>query len=977
MKNLPGFYYKACIERLKNAARLTSVSVVAVSTLAASPVDAQVIPDATLGAENSVVTGDVIRGGVSDRISGGARRDINLFHSFSQFDVPALRGAYFENPAGVQNIFSRVTGSDRSEILGRLGVLGSANLFFLSPNGILFGPAASLDVGGSFVATTANAIRFGDRGNFSATNPAVVDSILTIDPSAFLFNQATPASIVYSSSALNGTPSPVFGLQVPSNQSLILIGGEVLIDNGRLSSSGSRIELGGLATPGTINLDFRDSEISTSTPDGSSLANVSLINGTLIDTSGLRGGAISITGNRVTLDNGSGISSITFGNQDGRGISIRALHLEISNSSAISTASLSPDLSNIPLGSGSSIQIKTGTLNVRNSSLVSTISAFSFGNAGDIHIEATDEVVLLTLPTDPVASSIASLSVGFGSIPSLGSPGNITINTRDFRVQNSGILTTTFLGQSRVRDLTISATNVIELQTSFLRTNSIGGGAGGNISLKAPVILIRNGSVVSTSNIDPRSLGFDTLDPSLYTPQFFAFVQQLFSDPNNLVNAGQGNSGDISVNATKLLEITGVSPTNLFSSIDTRTNGAGQAGAVTIETNQLNIRDGAFISTSTRASGQAGSIFVTADSIRLNGVSVLPRSSTSITSQAEGETGSAGDITVNTRLLTISDGAFISTGTFGNGRGGDLNVIIRESGKFEGSALLINGQGQPSGLFTATSGSGRAGDLRLKAGQLDVIDGASISAQSAGQGQAGNLTVDVSRRLELVDSSITTQAPFSSGGNIQINTSPSFTSGIALLRSGDIRTNSLQDGGNITVGGTGLIAFRDSDIVASSDNAAGGSITFTTPAVFLEAFNRSTIQQGINRSTTEDISNGNNRVEVISTGRTQGGTVNLPDVSFIENSLSELQQTAIDPDTLIANSCIARTEQGGTFLVTGAEGLRDRPGDPFTSSYSLGTVRPLPAASAQTWQLGDPIVEPQGAYQLPSGRIVMSRECSK
>lgn len=120
---------------------------------------AQIVPDNTLGAEGSVVTPDVIKGIQGDRIDGGASRDANLFHSFSDFNVGEGRGAYFGNPTGIENILTRVTGGNPSNILGRLGVLGEANLFLINPNGIVFGPSASLDVQGSFVATTANAIQ--------------------------------------------------------------------------------------------------------------------------------------------------------------------------------------------------------------------------------------------------------------------------------------------------------------------------------------------------------------------------------------------------------------------------------------------------------------------------------------------------------------------------------------------------------------------------------------------------------------------------------------------------------------------------------------------------------------------------------------------------------------------------------------------------------------------------------------------------
>ena len=120
-------------------------------------VRAQIVPDGTLGAESSVVTPDVeINGIKSDRIDGGATRGANLFHSFQDFNVGEGRGAYFSNPTAIENILSRVTGSNLSEILGTLGVLGDANLFFINPNGIVFGSNASLDVRGSFVGSTAD-----------------------------------------------------------------------------------------------------------------------------------------------------------------------------------------------------------------------------------------------------------------------------------------------------------------------------------------------------------------------------------------------------------------------------------------------------------------------------------------------------------------------------------------------------------------------------------------------------------------------------------------------------------------------------------------------------------------------------------------------------------------------------------------------------------------------------------------------------
>ncbi|MEG3845252.1 filamentous hemagglutinin N-terminal domain-containing protein, partial [Microcoleus sp. herbarium14] len=224
-------------------------------------VNAQIVPDNTLGAENSVVTPNVnINGIVSDRIDGGAIRGANLFHSFEQLSVLEGRGAYFTNPAGILNILSRVTGANRSDILGRLGVTGNANLFLINPKGIVFGPAASLDVQGSFLATTADAVKLGDAGLFSATQPSS-SNLLTISPSALWFNSMAAGPIVNRSQAPSSIDRPNSGglppgLQVQQSRTLALVGGNVLLESGRLTAAGGRIELGSVAGVGEVSLSL-------------------------------------------------------------------------------------------------------------------------------------------------------------------------------------------------------------------------------------------------------------------------------------------------------------------------------------------------------------------------------------------------------------------------------------------------------------------------------------------------------------------------------------------------------------------------------------------------------------------------------------------------------------------------------------------------------------------------------------------------
>ncbi|WP_366517191.1 filamentous hemagglutinin N-terminal domain-containing protein [Microcoleus sp. PH2017_09_SFU_O_A] len=161
---------------------------------------AQIIPDSTLGAESSRLVPDTINNLPSDRISGGATRGSNLFHSFRSFNIGEGRGLYFENPSAVSNIFTRVTGGQPSNILGTLGVQGNANLFLINPKGIVFGPNARLDLRGSFVASTADSIVFNNGFEFS-TNTGQTSPLLTVNIPVGLRFRDNPGTIVNQSTA--------------------------------------------------------------------------------------------------------------------------------------------------------------------------------------------------------------------------------------------------------------------------------------------------------------------------------------------------------------------------------------------------------------------------------------------------------------------------------------------------------------------------------------------------------------------------------------------------------------------------------------------------------------------------------------------------------------------------------------------------------------------------------------------------------
>jgi large exoprotein involved in heme utilization and adhesion len=382
---------------------------------------------------------------------------------------------------------------------------------------------------------------------------------------------------------------------------------------------------------------------------------------------------------------------------------------------------------------------------------------------------------------------------------------------------------------------------------------------------------------------------------------------------------------------------------------------ATQPGNINIQTEVLTLDNNAQLTASTSGQGNAGNIFVSsADQVSLSNSSIATASSSNAR-------GTGGNIAIQAGALDIN-GSNITARSLGRGNAGEITLDVDGQLRSTGSRITTSTSRQDT----------QGGTVNIQAEDVVLRDRAIISAQSQGRGTAGTLTLNVRDRLQLFDSDITTNAPNSSGGDIQINATRSRdgsvrlgTRGIVLLEGdSDITTNSQGDGGNITIGGVGIIAFDDSDIISRSSAERGGDITLST--LFSEP----------SPPGSDPNFDNNGQVDLNAEGALAAGQITTPDTSTIQNSLLDLPDTAVDVNQLLANSCIVQTQEGGTFLVTGTGGLPQRPGDGALTPYSTGEVRALPQeTSQQGWQRGDAIVEPQGVYQLSDGRLIMSREC--
>jgi len=528
---------------------------------------AQITPDSTLGDEGSLVKPFFpdLPDALLDQIEGGAIRGANLFHSFEQFNVSEEGAAYFYSPsAEIQNILARVTGGNPSEILGQLSTFGNSqpNLFLINPNGIIFGQKASLDLGGgSFVATTANAIQFGNQGFFSASAPDV-PPVLTVNPSALLFNQIGAGSIINKSVAqnfdfdnyINGIPI-VGGLQVREGKSLLLVGGNVELQGGQLHALGGRVELGGLAGTGTVGLD---NNLHLSFPDGVARADVSLSNGAIVSASGA-GGVIEVQGRRITITDGSQIKTqtIEFG-QPGRLLVTASDSVELSGTSEdgkLFSALLSQTFGSEPAGD---LTIKTGKLIVQDGAQVSA-DTFSQGDGGKLTVLASDSVELSGKSTLADGTEVQSGLFTVASDPyktgNIGDGGDLTIQTGRLIVRNgAGVAVSRQVSDSgnerKAGNLEIAARS-IQLNRGFLSATTQSG-KGGDITLQVQDLLIlRHGGEISTS-AGTRNQGGDGGNINIDT-QFLVALPSEDSDIS--ADAYTGKGGNVQITAQDIFGI--------------------------------------------------------------------------------------------------------------------------------------------------------------------------------------------------------------------------------------------------------------------------------------------------------------------------------------------------------------------------------------------------------------------------------------
>lgn len=824
--------------------RLLLSIMIATSGMTELTVWADVVTDGSMGAAVSL-------SGPAYSINSSLGRQVggNLFHSFSRFGLINGESAIFSGPASISNIISRVTGGTPSSIDGLIrSDIAGASLYLINPAGIMFGHNASLDVKGSFHASTADYMKLGQAGQIYASVAGT--SILTSDPpSAFGFLSAVPSPI-----SLNGSL-----LIAPQGQTISFSAGGISLNDTNLWSSGGIVNLLSVASPGEsimtgpgfsgagfsalgpVTITEGRSGIPHSYPAGP----VPFMTGQRIanlDASGSGGGRIFIRGGSLVMT-GSAVYNDSFGDNSGS-----ITDIDINGIVALTSSVLSGN-GVIGSASGAAITIKSGSMLLQDSILY-TNALFGTANGADIYLKAGG---LLEIKGQSVISSDAFGSGRGGNLRL--EAGNIIIG-KEARVSSSAPI----LGGGPLTGagaIDISSDGVIALAGKIVSESAEG--ASGSISIKTGELSISDAGLISTSLLTnttdvPRSSGnIDIISDELTMSGDARIESRAFY-------AKSGSSGNINIDAkaVTLLERSAIS-----ASIDSEngTGGnirikaldnimvasspiyqlkekgsiasdstAGDAGHITLDAQRITVTEGASVSTIAQGgSGKGGDITVTAgEEVAVSGR--INRADGIKASSIETDTlkaGNAGSVTINAPRLTLSKGGLISSSarTGSSGMGGTIQLTAD-------AVSLDSG----AGITTLSNGSGNAGTIRVSSPHISLSGGSSIDSSSgietqttlkavanppAVSGSAGNLVIDASRLLVLTNSTITTQSGTAEGGNITVT-----SAGTILVKRGEITASVIAgagNGGNVDISADTLILNRGR-ITAQAEYGSGGNL---------------------------------------------------------------------------------------------------------------------------------------------------------
>jgi filamentous hemagglutinin family protein len=716
----------------------------------------------------------------------GQIRGKNLFHSFGRFSVQTGESATFTPPLNgtpIANILSRVTGGQRSEIHGLLrSEIPEANLFLLNPAGVVFGPEASLDVKGSFHASTADVIRFADGEAFYA-NPGA-ESILTVaPPAAFGFLRPQPAPLVVQGSSLG----------VRTGATLSLVGGDLTMTGGTLRTPGGATHMVSVAGPAEVPVS---PQAMATAAGGAPHGTITLAQGAMIDTRGEAAepaGHVELTGQRVAMTGGAQIDTSTAG--AGPGGTVRLTATERITMEGRS-------------GTGVESGVRSGTTGT--------------GRAGDIVLAAP----VVELRDGLITTGTAGAGDG----------GAITLEVGQLRLLEGGVI------QSNVSSLTagqggtvqVTAREGVEISgrdqdnfSSSLLTSTVGRSAAGSVRVQAPMLTLADEGAIAASTLGSGRAGDIVLDVGRLTITGGARVES--------GTGGSGRGGTVQVNATEEIRVAGEG--DLPSQISTQTQRAGRGGDIVLTAPRVVVTEGAQIGSFVRVrrSGPGGTIEIRAHYLELNaGASIAANS-------AGTAAATAGDIRITvTDALQMRDNSLITTAT-DQAAGGTVTL---SAPRIELTNSRITTDVQAPDRLTAggnirLGGQITADNTIITAAELVRLEQSTITANTSAASGA-NIAVGA-EVVRLHNSAIAANTDTGVGGNVSIGGTITpgdpldiltTRGGIVVLDNSQITANAQQgQGGVIQITVEGLLVDAENSRITASAGLGGTPGQVNTDAI--------------------------------------------------------------------------------------------------------------------------------------------------
>jgi large exoprotein involved in heme utilization and adhesion len=511
-----------------------------------------------------------------------------------------------------------------------------------------------------------------------------------------------------------------------------------------------------------------------------------------------RGGDITINAGSLSLTDGAALSASTRGQGNAGSVFVQANDLvSLENGRIFSTVESGA------MGDGGLIDIDAGSLSLDDGGQILTSVFGSFvevdpggrGNAGNVNIDVRDAVTIAGRNNDPSPSAI------FSNVEprTVGNAGNITISAGSLSLTDGAQVSSSTFGRGDAGIVTVQADDAVSLAGGGTDVSSnVGVGAvgkGGDINIQQA----RSLSVTGGAELRTQTLG-------------------------------EGNAGNIRVNTSDFVELSGVAPfpvledgvtpggfsSGLFTT--TESGARGQGGELSVTTlGTLRVSDGATLSARSRSEFRGGNITVNANELEVTDGGQLLTTAFS--------NGDAGNITVNvTDRITISGSDPTFSDRFNQLAEFFVNGFDRFPNGVEVARFTIDPVGPFSEITVSSQGSGNAGNLEVRAGELRLNNQGKLTAQSR-SGQGGNITLQDLDLLQLrnqsqISTTAGTEGGRGDGGDIRINTDL-----LVALENSDITANAFEgQGGNIRINTQGLFLSPDSEITASSERGIDGTV---------------------------------------------------------------------------------------------------------------------------------------------------------